>query len=77
MTEHRAQQSDLLLVISGDLALLECPACGESLNDPADPPADHKGVADHIATHSPEDFGLSRLGDRATGGGGDRGAMRA
>lgn len=45
------------------LRLIECPACGEPI--PATP-GGANGPSSHIAQHSPEDFGLSPIGQRRT-----------
>lgn len=47
-----------------NLRLIECPACGHEI--PATP-GGRNGPSDHIATHAPEDFGLTPL--RGDGGG--------
>lgn len=38
--------------------LIRCPACDETLENSA--------VASHIASHDPEDFGLTPIGERRT-----------
>lgn len=46
-------------VSPGYWRLTACPSCEADLGDLGD-----HGVAEHIADHDPEDFGLTPLGDR-------------
>jgi len=66
---YRTEDSSYLFDLYPDgheaLVLLRCPVCDEQLNT-YDGKHDHTGAADHIAEHSPADFGLTPLGDSDT-----------
>lgn len=42
--------------------LIRCPICEKELGDPTTP--GRTPVSGHIASHDPEDFGLSPMGER-------------